>query len=213
MHEKYSHKILTTTEFIQIQIFLFFFFWRNRISNRTTIQQNISNPTYFRIHLLILFRARERSIPPLKNFKRDQISIRFKFFSESNFELTVRESNKFPFQDSDFSSKIRKSGTSDLRSSRQTDYLESSWPRIVLQKVQIRTIRTFTLRPIADRQISFREQREDIDASLIYPRYSYFSLFFFSLSVFSSDFYLVFIYLWILGIDDFHGKSVFRYLT
>lgn len=113
MHEKYSHKILTTTEFIQIQIFLFFFFWRNRVSNRTTVQQNISNPTYFRIHLLILFRARERSIPPLKNFKRDQISIRFKFFSESNFELTVRESNKFPFQDSDFSSKIRKSGTSD----------------------------------------------------------------------------------------------------
>lgn len=107
MHEKYSHKILTTTEFIQIQIFLFFFL------KKSNFKSDNSTAKYFKSDLLQNPSINFISCAPLKNFKRDQISIRFKFFSESNFELTVRESNKFPFQDSDFSSKIRKSGTSD----------------------------------------------------------------------------------------------------
>lgn len=62
----------------------------------------------------------------------------------------------------------------DTRSSWQTDYLEFSAKsgRTVRAKGanSFRTLRTFARPPIAARQISFREQGEDIDGSPIYPR-------------------------------------------
>lgn len=125
MHEKYSRK--STTKFINssIRIQIFFFFLKKSNNSRANYFKSdlLSNPSIY----FIIVRAKEVF---LKILNRDQISIRFKFFSGSNLKPMIREPNKFPFQDPDFS-QIRKSKNLRpiLRSSRQTDYLESSWPK------------------------------------------------------------------------------------
>ena len=112
-----------------------------------------------------------------RNFKRDQISIRFKFFSGTKTSnWMIRDSNKFPSQDSDVSQDSKIGADIAQFSAGWTTWNRAGLQESCCKRCKFVRYARSRVRPIADRQISFREQREDIDASLIYPRYSYFSL-------------------------------------
>lgn len=123
-----------------------------------------------------------------------------------------RDSNKFPSQDSDVSQDSKIGADIAQFSAGWTTWNRAGLQESCCKRCKFVRYARSRVRPIADRQISFREQREDIDASLIYPRYSYFSLSL-SLLLFPSLLPGLYLPLWIPSIDDFHGKSVFRYLT
>lgn len=108
----------------------------------------------------------------------------------------IRDSNKFPSQDSDVSQDSKIGADIAQFSAGWTTWNRAGLQESCCKRCKFVRYARSRVRPIADRQISFREQREDIDASLIYPRYSYFSLSLsLSLSCFFLHFCLVFIYL------------------
>ena len=123
----------------------------------------------------------------------------------------IRDSNKFPSQDSDVSQDSKIGADIAQFSAGWTTWNRGGLQESCCKRCKFVRYARSRVRPIADRQISFREQRcfAYLPSILVFFSISL-SL---SLLLFPSLLPGLYLPLWIPGIDDFHGKSVFRYLT